>query len=112
MIFTQSREINTGLCDLYDRGLRAYMSLKTKLEQLLRHNIPNTMKYFDSLIKPLQLYSSDFRGCLKLPENTPTEKLSNMPCKNILDVSKETVKGGTLLELGRISLRGKDKVHH
>ena len=103
-IFTPSGEINTGLCDLYDRALKAYMSLKSKLGQFFRQSIPNTMKYFDSLIKPIMLYSSDFWGCLKLPKNNPLEKLNNMFCKNLLGVSKQTSNIGTLLELGRIPL--------
>ena len=77
-IFTPSGEINTGLCDLYDRAFKAYLNLKSKLGQFFRQSIPNTLKYFDSLIKPILLYSSDFWGCLKLPKNNPFEKLNNV----------------------------------
>ena len=103
-IFTPSGEINTGLCDLYARALKAYMNLKSKLGQFFCQSIPNTLKYFDSLIKPILLYSSDFWGCLKLPKNNPFENLNNMCCKNLLGVSKQTSNVGTLLELGRIPL--------
>ena len=103
-VFTPSGEINTGLCDLYDRALKAYMNLRSKLGQFFRQNIQITLKYFDSLIKPILLYCSDFWGCLKLPKNNPIEKLHNMCCKNLLDVQKQTSNIGTLLELDRIPL--------
>ena len=72
MIFTQSRGINTGMCDLYDRGLGAYMSLKTKLEQLLRHNIPNTMKdkAFHSNGQVKTSYENAIQEELILPKQT------------------------------------------
>ena len=52
-IFSPSGEIVSGLKDLRDRALRAYHKLKHKMRV-------TTMSLFDSLIKPILLYSSDF----------------------------------------------------
>ena len=103
-IFTPSGEINTGLSDLHDKALKAYMKLKRTLGQFFQYNIKTTLKYFDSLIKPILLYSSDFWGCLKLPKNNRLENLHTMCCKNLLGVSKRTSNTGTLLELDRLPL--------
>ena len=55
---------------------------------------------FDSLIKPILLYGSDFWGCLKTPSNNPIENLYSQFCRNILGVNKKCTTKGVLLELG------------
>ena len=89
---------------MHDKALKAYMKLKRTMGQFFQHNIKTTLKYFDSLIKPILLFSSDFWGCLKLPKNNRLENLHNMCCKNLLGVSKRTSNTGTLLELDRLPL--------
>ena len=63
-----------------------------------------TISLFDSLIKPILLYSSDFWGCLKLPKNNPIENLYMTFCKAILGVQKQTSNIGSLLELGAVPI--------
>ena len=59
-IFTPSGELCTGLKDLRDRALRAYHKLKNKMGHYFRLHPAITLSLFDSLIKPILLYSSDF----------------------------------------------------
>ena len=57
-LVTPSFNITRALIDL--RGLRAYGALKAKLGISFRKHIPTTLYLFDSLIKPIILYASDF----------------------------------------------------
>ena len=102
---TPSGEINSGLCDLKDRALKAFMKLKIKLGQMFRKYPSLTIKLFDTLIKPILLYASDFWGLLKLPKNNPFETLFHNFCKQLLGVQKQTTNIGVLLELGLIPLK-------
>ena len=63
-----------------------------------------TLHLFDSLIKPILLYGSDFWGCLPLPKNNPIENVHHMFCKHLLGIHKSTTTEGDLLELGRLPL--------
>ena len=63
-----------------------------------------TIKLFDSLIKPILLYGSDFWGCLSLPKNNHMGNLHLMFCKHLLGVHNSTTTDGVPLELGRIPL--------
>ena len=101
---TPSGEINTGLQDLKDRALRAFMKLKNKMSINFRKHPLVTMKLFKSLIEPILLYASDFWGILKLPKNNPIENLFLSFCKQLLGVKKQTTNVGVLLELGQIPL--------
>ena len=103
-LFSPSGEINSGLQDLRDRALKAFMKLKIQMGTSFNQNIDITLKLIDSLIKPILLYSSDFWGCLKLPKDNPIEKLHISMYKQILGVQKQTTNIGVLLELGRIPL--------
>ena len=75
LVFTPSGEIKSSLEDLRSRALKAYTSLKHKLGDCFTTHIDGTIKLFDTLIKPILMYSSDFWGCLKLPVNNPIENL-------------------------------------
>ena len=103
-ILTPSGEINTGLQDLKDRALRAYYSLKGKMGHYFMSYPSTTLHLFDTLIKPILLYNSDYSGCLKLPRNTPIENMHMRFCKEILGVQRQTTNVGELLELGRIPI--------
>ena len=63
-----------------------------------------TLHLFDTLIKPILLYNSDFWGCLKVPKNNPIENIHMRFCKDLLGVQRETCNIGVLLELGRVPL--------
>ena len=103
-VVTPSGEITTGLRDLKDRALNAYYSLKNRMGQYFRMNIDTTLHLFDSLIKPILLYNSDFWGCLKIPKNNPNGNVHMRFCKELLGVQKQTTNIGVLLELGRVPL--------
>ena len=103
-IFTPSGEIFSGLRDLRDRALRAYHKLKHKMGLHFRLHPAITLSLFDSLIKPILLYSSDFWGCLKMPRNNPIQNMYMKFCKSLLGVQKQTTNTGVLLELGVVPL--------
>ena len=103
-IFTPSGEINSGLKDLKDRGLRAYYKLKQGLGQYFRLHINTTIFLFNTLIKPILLYAADFWGCLKMPRNNPIANAHLRICKDLLGVQRQTTNIGVLLELGEIPI--------
>lgn len=103
-LITPSGEIHTGLKDLRDRAMKAYMKIKHDMGVSFNQNIPTTLSLIDALVKPILLYCADFWGCLKLPKNNPFENLHMMMCKHLLGVQKQTTNLGVLLELGRIPL--------
>ena len=80
------------------------MKLRNQMGSSFNQTLIITLDLFDTMIKPILLYSSDFWGCLKLPKENPIEKLHMMFCKQILGVQKQTTNVGVLLELGRIPL--------
>ena len=85
----------------------SFYKLKSSMGEFFRSNIKITMHLFDTLVKPILMYMSDFWGGLKVPDDrhNPIEKLHYMACKQFLGVQKETTNIGVLLELGRIPLR-------
>ena len=66
-IVTPSGEITSGLKDLKDRALRAYCKLKKMMGNYFRLHPITTLHLFDTLLKPILLYNSDFWGCLRYP---------------------------------------------
>ena len=75
LIVTPSGEIRSALADLRSRALKAYMAMKSKLGTCFKDYVADTVSLFESLVKPILLYWSDFWGCLKLPRNNPVENL-------------------------------------
>ena len=69
-----------------------------------RKHINITLHLFDTLVKPILLYNSDFWGCLKMPANNPIENMHMRFCKEVLGVQKQTSNIGTLLEIGRVPI--------
>ena len=63
-LLTPSGEIRSGLHDLRDRALKAFMKLKSDLGYAFKQDILTTLHLTDSLISPILLYMSDFWGCL------------------------------------------------
>lgn len=103
-VFTPSGEILTGLQDLRDRAFKAFHALKGKMGDSFNDDIPTALSLYDSLIKPILTYASDFWGCLKLPQNNPVENFHMKVLKQVLGVQKQTTNLGVLLELGRTPL--------
>ena len=103
-LMTPSFNIHRALTDLRDRSLKAYYALKSKLGNLFRADVSITLHLFNSCIKPILLYASDFWGCLKLPKINPIETMYRKFCKDLLGVQIRTINTGVLLELGQIPL--------
>ena len=74
-----------------------------KMGDSFNKNVLTNISLFESLVKPVLLYASDFWGCLKLPKD-PIETLHMRICKQILGVQNQTTNIGVLLELGRTPL--------
>ena len=71
LTITSSINLSTGLAQLKDRGLRALGAIKTKLGMLFRKHIPTTIHLFDSLVKPILTYASDFWVVQNFLKTTP-----------------------------------------
>ena len=93
-----------GLLDLKDRALKGYFKMKNKMGPLFQKHPLVSIKLFQTLIKPILLYASDFWGVLKMPNNNPFENLHMKFCKELLGVQKQTTNIGVLLELGQVPL--------
>ena len=83
-LLTPSGEINSGLSDLRDRALKAFMKIKNDLGPSFMKDIDTSLTLIDSLVKPIMLYNSDLWGCMKLPKNNPIENLHMKMCKQLL----------------------------
>ena len=66
-MITPSGEVMSGLSDLRDRALRAFFKLKSTMGDSFRAHVGVTVHLFDSLVKPILMYMSDFWGGLKPP---------------------------------------------
>ena len=104
LMFTPSGEITTALKDLKDRALRVYYKLKTKLGKFFRKDVKTSLNLFNTLVKPILLYSTDFWGCLKMPKNNPIENVQIRFYKELFGVQKQSTNVGVLLELGEIPI--------
>jgi hypothetical protein len=103
-LITPSGSIAAGLKNLKDRALKAYYKLKSGLGYYFYSYPGITCYLFDTMVKPILLYASDFWGCLKLGDNNPIDNVHMRFCKDILGVQKQTSNTGVLLELGRLPL--------
>ena len=104
-VFTPSGEIRTGLQDLRDRAFKSFQALKNKMGDSFNRDIETALNLYDSMIKPILTYASDFWGCMKLPKNNnPIEIMQMKIYKQILGVHKQTTNLGVLLELGKSTL--------
>ena len=76
-------QINDGLLDLHKRAQKAFYKLKTHLGDMFYENPNLAIKLFDSLVKPVLLYASDFWGCFEFAssDNSRLEKLNTTLCK-------------------------------
>ena len=68
---TPSGELGTGLKDLKDRALRAYLKIKSDMGHSFMQDVHTSLQLIDFLVKPIMTYNSDFWGCMKLPKNDP-----------------------------------------
>ena len=103
-LITPSGEITTGLHDLKDRAGKSFFKLKARMGEMFYKHILTSLKLFDTLLKPILLYMSDFWGCLKMPKNNPIEIFQNKFLKQLLGVQIQTTNIGVLLETGSLPL--------
>ncbi len=103
-LVTPSGETLSGLRNLKDRALKAYYKLRKTMGSYFRLYPTVTLHLFDTLIKPILLYNSDFWGCLKPSSNNPIENTHMRFCKDLLGVQRQTTNAGVLLEVGRIPI--------
>ena len=61
-MLTPSGGIKPGLDDLRDRALRAFFKLRSAMGDSFHRDIGITLHLFDSLVKPILMYMSDFWG--------------------------------------------------
>ena len=59
-LMTPSGVISHGLTDLKNRATRTYYKLKQKLGNLFRRHVNMTIFLYNTLIRPILLYASDF----------------------------------------------------
>ena len=100
-----SGEITSGLNDLKVRAMKAFIKIKNKTGNLFqKYPLLVSLQLFETLIKPILLYASDFWVILELPKNNPIEVMHLSFCKQLLGVQKQTTTIGVLLELGQVPL--------
>ena len=112
-LVTPSGEVTSGISDLKSRALYAFVELRKKLGDSFRNNINISIFLFDTLVKPILLYCSDFWSILKINKKDPCELLPKQNLidlvhikflKQLLGVQTQTSNVGILLETGRIPL--------
>ena len=103
-LITPSGEITSGLNDLKVRAMKAFIKIKNKTGNLFQKYPLVSLQLFETLIKPILLYASNFWGILELPKNNPIEVMHLSFCKQLLGVQKQTTTIGVLLELGHVPL--------
>ena len=104
-VITPSGEVLTGLKDLKSRGAYALLQLRKKLGPNFRKYPKITLYLFDSLVKPVLMYMSDFWGFLIKQRNGSTIELIHYRfLKQLLGVQQQTSNTGVLLEMGRFPL--------
>ena len=103
-IITPSGEVLTGLKELRSRAGYALMQLRRKLGKNFRKYPEITIYLFETLVKPVIMYMSDFWGCLKMPKNNPIDVIHMKFLKQLLGVQVQTSNIGVLLETGQVPL--------
>ena len=90
-LITPSGEVMTGLYDLKSRAVFAICQLRNKMGEYFNRYPDVTLHLFDTLIKPIILYMSDFWGCLPLRKNNPIDIIQNKFLKQLLGVQVQTL---------------------
>ena len=112
-LVTPSGEVTSGVLDLKSRALYAFVQLRKKLGDRFRKDINISIYLFDTLVKPILLYCSDFWSILKINKKDPCELLPKQNLidlvhmkflKQLLGVQTQTHNVGILLETGRVPI--------
>ena len=97
ILLESNGKFKSAMDDLAKKGMRAYHSIY-KLSSISHKTLT-----FNSLIKPIVLFSSEIWGYEIKPDCT-TEKFLLRFCKHILGVSRTSVNNAVLGELGAFPL--------
>ena len=112
-LVTPSGEVNTGIRDLKSRALYALTQLRKKMGNHFREKVGISLYLFDTLIKPIILYCSDFWGILRISKKDPSnllrrdgiiELVQMKFLKQLLGVQTQTPNLGVFLENGGVPL--------
>ena len=108
-IFSCSNSSNPGIFNLVNQAKKAWFSIQYYMSKSKHRNIDIYLKLFDSLVKPILLYSCEaWADSVKTDDNITNllqrnklEKFQITICKQLLAVSRKTTNVSVLLELGR-----------
>ena len=112
-LVTPSGEVTSGVSDLKSRALYAFVQLRKKLGNHFRKDIDMSIYLFDTLVRPILLYCSDFWSILKINKKDPCELLPKQNLidlvhmkflKQLLGVQTQTHNVGILLETGGVPI--------
>ena len=98
--------LKSGLANLKDRAAKALYSISGAFSNGLSDSIPLCLTLFDTLIKPILIYASDFWGMFPVALNltSPFEQMHMSFCKRLLKLQKKTTTAAIYFELNRIPL--------
>ena len=106
IIFYFNGNLKHAADDLYNKGLKAFFSLRRKFSNFSELPFNISMKLFDALIKPIITYGSevwisDYKINLSNIDQLPTEKLQHKMLKQVLGVNRYTSNLAVRLECCR-----------
>ena len=95
IIFYFNGNLKHAADDLYNKGLKAFFSLRKKFSNFSEVPFNISMKLFDTLIKPIITYGSevwisDYKINLTSIDQLPIEKLQHKMLKQVLGVNRYT----------------------
>ena len=107
-----------AVSELFDKASRAWFAISNVLYKYKRLEVSRAFQLFDSLIRPIALFSSEFwlpsilpKKCfnsrellLKSWEGLQAELLNQKICRLLLSVHKRCSRLGVIGELGRYPL--------
>ena len=94
------------MANLKDRAAKALYSISGAFSNGLSDSLPLCLTLFDTLIKPILIYASDFWGMFPVASNltSPFEQMHMSFCKRLLKLHKKTTTTAIYFELNRIPL--------
>ena len=96
IIFYFNGNLKHAADDLYNKGLKAFFSLRKKFSNFSELPFNISMKLFDTLIKPIITYGSevwisDYKINLTSIDQLPIEKLQHKMLKQVLGINRYTL---------------------
>ena len=113
IIFTTNGKFTLAIKDLKNKGMRASFKIYSILKSQKINNPMVSLKLFDSMVKPILLYSCPVWGYELMScqskdiyhiDKIPFEQVQNKYCKILLNVGKLTSNMASRAELGRYPL--------